>query len=125
MALAGTATIGGGIADFSKITGVNDTFAGWVARMKVRFKTLPAPATFLPVGAAGAGRVLKRTFMRATQPAKVSLTPVILLKSAMPPPMVAVPARATRRASGMEDLSTIGSKWARRRSRAGSSLARL
>ena len=53
VALAGTATIGGGIADFSKITGVNDTFAGWVARMKVRFKTLPAPAA--PTGRKVAG----------------------------------------------------------------------
>ena len=32
------------VADFGRVTADNETFAGWVAKMKTRFKTPRAPA---------------------------------------------------------------------------------
>jgi tetratricopeptide (TPR) repeat protein len=43
IALSGEPTGRLGVADFGRVTADNETFAGWVARMKVRFKTAPPP----------------------------------------------------------------------------------
>jgi len=44
IALSGEPTGRLGAADFGRVTADNETFAGWVAKMKTRFKTAPAPA---------------------------------------------------------------------------------
>jgi tetratricopeptide (TPR) repeat protein len=44
VALSGEPTGRLSVADFGRVTADNETFAGWVSRMKQRFKSAPAPA---------------------------------------------------------------------------------
>ncbi len=43
MALSGVQDGRLSVADFGRITADNEAFAGWVAKMKVRFRDKPAP----------------------------------------------------------------------------------
>ena len=44
VALAGSAQMAANIGDFSKVAATDDTFAGWVSKMKDRFRAAPEPA---------------------------------------------------------------------------------
>ena len=44
IALTGVSTNRLSVADFGRVSADNEAFTGWVAKMKVRFKTAPAPA---------------------------------------------------------------------------------
>lgn len=57
VALTGLPTGRVSVADFGRVTADNEAFAGWVARMKVRFKTKPAPV--------GAGKAVAKTAQAA------------------------------------------------------------
>jgi tetratricopeptide (TPR) repeat protein len=48
IALSGEPTGQLNVADFSRVSADNEIFAGWVAKMKARFKTAPAPAAKPP-----------------------------------------------------------------------------
>ena len=43
VALSGTSSGQLGVADFGRVTADNESFAGWVGKMKVKFREKPAP----------------------------------------------------------------------------------
>ncbi len=63
-------------SDFARVTADTEVFAGWVAKMKVRFKQRPAPmgpvrqAAAAPAKAAGAGPQKQASAAAPTKPAK-------------------------------------------------------
>jgi tetratricopeptide (TPR) repeat protein len=74
IALTGVSTNRLSVADFGRVSADNEAFTGWVAKMKERFKTRPAPAgptkAVLPPAAAPAKPVPAKQAQAATGAAK-------------------------------------------------------